>query len=166
MAMGGCMLKDEIKISSMKMRDSYGVNRLRKVLHHLTPGKEMATLHGFILHTCFVLSCIGILRRIIYRTYPWFSFTALVAKNDDKVVGVVWLQGTGNKGIADVGIIVLPEYQGQGIGTMLYNKSEELAVSIGVKRIEASCGIGNYKNLNLLKKRGYIVTRTYLGKDL
>lgn len=160
--MGCCVLK----IVPMGLRDINGVRKVRKVLHGIAPGEEKWSLYRFILSICYVLSIYKLLRDIIYFLYPRFSFVPMVAREDRKVIGIVWLQGTGNKGIVDAGIAVLPEYQGRGIGTKLHKKRELVAKRMGAKRIEVSTRPDNYQNEAILAKRGYKVMHTFWGKDL
>lgn len=157
---------DGIRIVPMGILDCRGVNKLRKVLHDLVPGKERSSLYSLVLHICFVLSCFSLMRKLIYRVCPHFSFETLVAKNDDGVVGIAWLQGTGNSGVMLAGIVIATGYQGKGLGSRLDKSREDLARSHGVKRLELSIAGDNSKSRYIHEKLGYKVIRLYLGRDL
>jgi GNAT superfamily N-acetyltransferase len=76
----------------------------------------------------------------------------LVAEKNNHMVGTATLQdnyiGT---------VFILPEFQGQGIGTKLMNKVEKIAKNNGVKRVMLNASITAYK---FYKKRGYRFKQT------
>lgn len=54
-----------------------------------------------------------------------------------------------------IGIAVLKEFWGMGIGSLLFEKAEEVARKKGLKQIELSCISGNERGLALYQKRGF-----------
>ncbi|MFX1446026.1 MAG: GNAT family N-acetyltransferase [Promethearchaeota archaeon] len=81
----------------------------------------------------------------------------LIAVKDDKIVGSV--RAFRDKGICFIGkLIVHPEYQNQGIGTLLIEKIEN--VFSYVDRFELFTGFKSEKNLYLYQKLGYKIFKS------
>ena len=55
---------------------------------------------------------------------------------------------------------VLKQHRGQGIGTRLFNRLEEWAVSRGVTRLELTVVTQNVNGLSLYEKAGYNIEGT------
>ena len=89
-----------------------------------------------------------------------------MAKNNGRVVGLAWLQGTTNKAVMLAGIMVTKEFQEQGVGRLLDKCREEVARKLGVKRLEMYIDGNNNKSNDWHLGQGYSVIRTYLGKKL
>lgn len=148
------------------MRDWNKVKQIRKILLNPALGGGALTLYRLIASLCFVLSCNYLLRKLIFRILPPFSTITIIAKKNDAIAGIMWLQGTGNNDVLTAGIAIFPKYQGEGIGKLLHSTIEGLAKKQGAKRIELSCMTNNYKHQCLLKKIGYVPMKAFLGKKL
>ena len=157
---------NNITISPMRIRDWNRVKQLRETLPNPALSGGTLSLYRLIASLCFVLSCNCFLRRVIYRILPPLSTIAIVAKDNDTIAGIVWLQGTDNKDVLTAGIVIFPEYQSKGIGELLYTKIEDIARKQGVRRIELYCMTDNYKHQSLLKKIGYVPMKVFMGKEL
>jgi putative acetyltransferase len=82
----------------------------------------------------------------------------LVAVVDDQVVGVLGLSvGSGRQAhMAQLGMMVHPEYQGQGVGTALLEAAVDLAENwLNISRIELTVYPDNATGLALYKKFGF-----------
>lgn len=89
--------------------------------------------------------------------------TILVAEKDDELIGYVLARGGNarrNKHSAYIVTGVLKQYRGQGIGTRLFNRLEEWAVSRGVTRLELTVVTQNVNGLSLYEKAGYNIEGT------
>ena len=158
--------RQKVTISPMRIRDSYKASKLREVLRTSAPSSEDSSLCKFIMGLCFILSCNETLRRAIYKVSPRFSFITLVARKNNTIIGVAWLQGRRDKEVLAAGITIFPEYQSNNIGTLLDLKREEVAREWGARSLEVTTLANNYKNLGLAEKHGYTAVRIYLRKDL
>lgn len=89
--------------------------------------------------------------------------TILVAVKDDELIGYVLARGGNarrNKHSAYIVTGVLKQHRGQGIGTRLFNRLEEWAVSRGVTRLELTVVTQNVNGLSLYEKAGYNIEGT------
>lgn len=77
---------------------------------------------------------------------------------DGKVVGQCWLiksESPKLSHVASVGIAVAKKYQKTGIGVALLTKVEDVARSMGIKKIEAEVVEQNIPSMSLFRKMGY-----------
>lgn len=158
--------KTNIIIAPMRIQDSIKIAKLREPLHSSAPSSENSPFRNLILSICFILSCNNILRKIINKISPHLSFTTLVAKENNNVLGIAWLQPKRQKGFFFAGIVIFPQYQSNHVGTLLDKKREEKARQLGAKQLEVITPANNYKNIGLAKKQGYIITKVHLTKEL
>lgn len=87
----------------------------------------------------------------------------LIAKVNDEIVGSV--RAFDNNSVCHIGrLIVSPNFQNQGIGSLLL-KSIELKFPT-VSQYELFTGTKSLKNLHLYKKNGYVVTRRKAVSEL
>jgi len=163
---GGGEVPAKVTIRPMRMRDWNKVKQLRKTLLNPALSGGALSLYRLSASLCFILSCNSILRKAIFRILPPFSTTSIVAKNNNEIVGIMWLQGTGNEDVLTAGIAIITKYQNKGIGKLLHARIEEIARKWGARRIELSCMTDNYKHQCLLKKIGYVPMKAFLGKEL
>ncbi|NUU79354.1 GNAT family N-acetyltransferase [Paenibacillus xylanilyticus] len=87
----------------------------------------------------------------------WNS-TVLVAEHDGQLVGYLAVIGGDTrrtKHSAYLAIGVLKEYTGRGIGTNLFQKMEEWAVTHNILRLELTVVIQNEAGVSLYKKMGF-----------
>jgi ribosomal protein S18 acetylase RimI-like enzyme len=86
----------------------------------------------------------------------------IVAEHDDKVIGTAWTRiipayGHIDDDTPELAISILPEYRGQGIGTMLMNSLFELLRERGYKRTSLSVQQDN-PAVRFYKRLGYKIT--------
>jgi len=84
--------------------------------------------------------------------------TILVAENDDRLVGYMFvLGGTAQKTKHSAYIVIgiLNEYRGQGVGTALFKHAEEWARSQQITRLELTTVTENTAGVALYKKSGF-----------
>jgi len=153
-------------VAPMRIRDTIKIAKLRKTLHVYAPSSENSRLQNFALGICFILSCNSTLRWIIHRISPHLSFVTLVAKENNNVLGIAWLQPRKQRGSYFASIVIFPQYQSHNIGTLLDERREEMARDLGAKQLEVITPANNYKNLGLAKKQGYTATKVHLTKEL
>jgi ribosomal protein S18 acetylase RimI-like enzyme len=82
----------------------------------------------------------------------------LVATNGDRVVGwcdVNPVQRPGMRHGGVLGIGLLPEYRGRGLGEMLMLKTLEAALTFGLARVELSVRHDNARAVGLYRKVGF-----------
>jgi ribosomal protein S18 acetylase RimI-like enzyme len=90
----------------------------------------------------------------------------LVAKDEERVVG--WVQIERGKGSAvshrgDVGMGVLPNYQGRGIARELLAHAISLANAAGIHRLELEVRSDNRRALELYRSTGFAVEALVRG---
>ncbi len=71
-----------------------------------------------------------------------------------KILGVVRMTGDANHENAEFAIVLRDDWQGQGLGELLFDYIMEIAKKKGWKRMEANVISGNMKMVNLFKKKG------------
>jgi len=90
----------------------------------------------------------------IIKNYPY-----LVCEVDGKIIGYTYASEHRQRGAyqysADVSIYILPEYQQQGNGKLLYTKLFELLRERGIYTIFAGIALPNQKSLGLHKSFGF-----------
>jgi GNAT superfamily N-acetyltransferase len=59
--------------------------------------------------------------------------------------------------LADVAVVVLDAYQGQGVGTLLFKRLAEVARSRGLAGFTADVLVNNGRMLSIFNKSGYRV---------
>jgi len=155
-----------LEIRLMQLKDCVEVNKLRLLLHRIPLGKERKSLYGLALKTCFILSNYSILRTLIYKINPNFAFINIVAVDDNKVIGLAWLQGTTNKSTMLAGLIVKNNYQQNHIGYELDKYRNKLAKKLDVKRLELFIDGNSKISLVAHQKYGYKIIKYHLGKYL
>ncbi|HHH72583.1 MAG TPA: GNAT family N-acetyltransferase [Sulfuricurvum sp.] len=102
----------------------------------------------------------------ITRLFDYEGSDLLVAKDGDKVVGMVTMQRLISSAAGDyIGqiedLIVLEAYRKSGIGSRLINKIRFIAQSRGYKRIQLAADIDNDYALQFYTRRGF--SRTHLA---
>ncbi|WP_018752715.1 GNAT family N-acetyltransferase [Paenibacillus sanguinis] len=89
--------------------------------------------------------------------------TILVAEHSDLLVGYLLVDGGKTRRIKHVGYIVagiLSTYQGQGIGTRLFQALEEWRKNTGLKKLELTVMSHNEAAIALYKKMGFQIEGT------
>lgn len=89
--------------------------------------------------------------------------TILVAEHSDELVGFLLVNGGKTRRIKHVGYIVagiLSAYQGQGIGTRLFQALEEWRKNTELKRLELTVMSHNEAAVALYKKMGFQIEGT------
>ena len=72
-----------------------------------------------------------------------------------RMVGHVWYSHEGGYGNPGLGIGVIDDFQGRGIGQMLMQKIDEIARSRGEIQIELSVYPNNHQAIRVYEKAGY-----------
>lgn len=96
----------------------------------------------------------------ISRLYEHESSDLLVAKHDNKVIGMITMQRLISSAEGDyVGqiedLVVREEYQKMGVGSRLINKMRSIAVEHGYKRIQLAADVDNKNALQFYNRRGF-----------
>ncbi|PWI33567.1 GNAT family N-acetyltransferase [Vibrio albus] len=84
---------------------------------------------------------------------------AIIAREDNKLVGVAELKYNENKNYPDYvhwlgGVFVAPEHRRKGISNRLIEKSKNKAVELGIKKLYLQC---ESHNIKLYQKHGFQV---------
>lgn len=102
-------------------------------------------------------------RKFIQSFIASDNSTILIAEHDDQFVGYLLVDGGKAKRIKHVGYIVvgiLAAYQGQGIGTRLFQALEEWRENTELKRLELTVMSHNETAVSLYKKMGFEIEGT------
>ena len=90
--------------------------------------------------------------------------TMIVAKDQEKIVGIASMTGNNNSRLkhrANIGVSVLKEYWNQGIGTNLMSVLIGYAVEAGIEIIDLEVVTDNEKAIALYEKFGFEIIGTY-----
>ncbi len=97
----------------------------------------------------------GFLKEVIKKGYP-----QLVAMDGDKLAGwcdIIPGSKPTTKHVGNMGVILLPEYRGQGLGEKLIKATIKVAKKKGVKRVELGVVSDNRNAISLYLKLGFEV---------
>jgi RimJ/RimL family protein N-acetyltransferase len=88
-----------------------------------------------------------------------------IAEVDDKIIGQLVAFHVFGKGIrvkhaVHIGISILKDYWGKGIGTALFQELELWALKNSIKRLELTVMTQNERGINLYKKMGFEIEGT------
>ncbi|MFW6035689.1 MAG: GNAT family N-acetyltransferase [Halothermotrichaceae bacterium] len=84
----------------------------------------------------------------------------LVIENNNKIIGTLRLQFAEEKSCYLKRFSIDPDYQDQGLGTMLYLKSEQLAFAEGKEYIYLYSTVEKENLINFYNKLGFICLKT------
>jgi RimJ/RimL family protein N-acetyltransferase len=88
-----------------------------------------------------------------------------IAEDEDKMIGQLvafHMFGNGSrvKHVVHIGVSVLKEYWGKGVGSELFKEMELWALKNSIKRLELSVMTNNQRAINLYKKIGFEIEGT------
>lgn len=95
-------------------------------------------------------------------SYPWVAMQSLAQGAGEQVLGylVLWVQGESGE-IAN--FAVAPEYQGQGIGSALFQQALRTARALGLKKLGLEVRMSNQRALQWYLRRGFRIVRRLPG---
>ncbi|MEJ2501398.1 MAG: GNAT family N-acetyltransferase [Campylobacterales bacterium] len=96
----------------------------------------------------------------ITRLFKYEGTDLLVARHDDRVVGMLTMQRLISSAAGDfIGqiedLVVLEAYRKMGVGSRLINKMRFMAQTYGYKRIQLAADIDNENALQFYTRRGF-----------
>lgn len=95
------------------------------------------------------------MRELIRKSKKRFFIGAFLNK---KMIGHLLLTADAKeKGVLNIGIVIHPDYQGIGMGTILIKKAFEIAKSKGYRKIIAEILENNSNSIRFFKKNGFRV---------
>lgn len=107
----------------------------------------------------FVMIISGNIIHQVKRLFPKLGSTIVVAIENKEILGFIFFKITGKeqtKFIANVGILTLPQAQGKGIGSRMYDKLITLAKATGICKFSVTVMERNIASTNQVKKLGYM----------
>ncbi|MBA7607598.1 Mycothiol acetyltransferase [subsurface metagenome] len=105
------------------------------------------------------------LRRILAKFTPALAFTAFVATDNGKVVGIVWLSYSSPRS-GCIGIYIADAYQNKGIGTALLRRAIDAAREEEMDKVTLSVIADNPRAIRVYRKCGFHVVNRVLAMEL
>lgn len=149
-------LKDESRaiIRPIEYRDWVEV---KKLYERVSP--ESRFFRFMIPKSCMKVSEVQYLSSVDHKTRV--AFVAELQINDkSEIIGIVRYDTyPDHRDLAEFAIFIDDKYQGQGLGTFMFNHLVNFAQSKGVKTLKAFVHFGNRKMMGLIKNSGLIFNR-------
>ncbi len=80
-----------------------------------------------------------------------------VAESDDQSLAAYMICRTQDNRVTVEALYVMPEHRRQGVGSMLYDKAEEMALQLGDEPLSNWVHPNNDRYISFLRNRGYLV---------
>lgn len=134
-------------------------------------GKRTLNLYWLLAQIALILSCSAMTRRILRKIYPEACFSMTIGFDEnihnEIAIGLAYIRGPIVGGDCHLGICVLDDYQGQGIGSILMKTIINQARKEEAERIVLGVQKNNIKAISLYKKFAFkFITDIYMVLDL
>ncbi len=95
------------------------------------------------------------MRRLVFRA----NSITLVEEGEDSLRGYLTMLMRRNSDLANLETIgVLPDYQGEGVGTRLLTEAERKLMDMGMRRFRLEVSAGNKQAIAMYQRAGYNIT--------
>lgn len=113
-----------------------------------------------LVHIAFlVASLIDHIRPLLRALLPTSLYTMVLALVRGKLMGLAYFRlSKGQSTPAELGIGILEEHQGKGIGSKLLSTLLSAAREVGVDTIRLTVSVNNDKAIALYEKYGFVIT--------
>jgi len=154
-------------IRELKFKDFFSLNRMYDLVsedsklkfHPGFLGFKSISFKKFLTQIILLISCIKVLNNLLISLFPRAVFFSIVALNQREVIGYAFLKlrnRTQNKYfVADLGIVVMDDYQGKGLGSKLLESLINMAKDKHINAIYLTVLKSNSNAVKIYQKYGF-----------
>lgn len=142
-----------------KMYDTFSDDKIRPFFDLYWLGLKRKTIKWFFAQFPLFLSTIKLFRNMLFLFYPYLIFISKVATEGGKIISYSFLiirkRYDKKYFSAELGIAVIDDYQGKGIGTEMMKRLIKKAKNEKIKEIFLTTRVDNKKARSLYRKFGF-----------